>query len=108
MNDETRSYSQDPENHPARNLDSIEATGMLLDSLSPHAKQVYADMFMKRLERLEAEMAKKRKAQDKPADLPKKPATEQIALRIPTDVLERWRASGPGWQTRLVQRLSAP
>jgi uncharacterized protein (DUF4415 family) len=31
---------------------------------------------------------------------------ELISLRVPVEVLERWRASGPGWQTRMVQRLS--
>ena len=39
---------------------------------------------------------------------PKKPRAIQIALRIPPDVLARWKAGGPGWQTRMVQRLSAP
>jgi uncharacterized protein (DUF4415 family) len=29
-----------------------------------------------------------------------------ISLRIPVSVLERWKATGPGWQTRMVQRLS--
>lgn len=29
-----------------------------------------------------------------------------ISLRLPTDVIERWRATGPGWQTRMAARLS--
>ena len=29
-----------------------------------------------------------------------------ISLRLPADVIERWRASGPGWQTRMADRLS--
>jgi uncharacterized protein (DUF4415 family) len=29
-----------------------------------------------------------------------------ISLRLPADVIERWRATGPGWQTRMTQRLS--
>jgi len=33
---------------------------------------------------------------------PRKP----ISLRLPTEVIERWRATGPGWQTRMVERLS--
>ena len=33
---------------------------------------------------------------------PRKP----ISLRLPADVIERWRASGPGWQTRMAERLS--
>lgn len=28
-----------------------------------------------------------------------------ISLRLPADVIERWRATGPGWQTRMAQRL---
>jgi len=29
-----------------------------------------------------------------------------ISLRLPSDVIERWRATGPGWQTRIADRLS--
>ena len=29
-----------------------------------------------------------------------------ISLRLPADVIERWRATGPGWQTRMAHRLS--
>ena len=29
-----------------------------------------------------------------------------ISLRLPSDVLERWKATGPGWQTRMAERLS--
>lgn len=29
-----------------------------------------------------------------------------ISLRLPADVIERWRATGPGWQTRMAQRLN--
>ena len=28
-----------------------------------------------------------------------------ISLRLPTDVIERWKATGPGWQTRIAARL---
>ncbi|MDR0251097.1 MAG: BrnA antitoxin family protein [Burkholderiales bacterium] len=38
----------------------------------------------------------------------KKPARVAIQLRLPPDVLERWKASGPGWQTRMADRLSVP
>jgi uncharacterized protein (DUF4415 family) len=31
---------------------------------------------------------------------------KSISLRLPADVLERWRATGPGWQTRMADRLS--
>jgi uncharacterized protein (DUF4415 family) len=31
-----------------------------------------------------------------------------ISLRLPADVIERWRATGPGWQTRMAERLSSP
>jgi uncharacterized protein (DUF4415 family) len=35
---------------------------------------------------------------------------EQIALRLPPETVARWRASGPGWQTRMAKVLarSAP
>lgn len=29
-----------------------------------------------------------------------------ITLRLPADVIARWRATGPGWQTRMAERLS--
>jgi uncharacterized protein (DUF4415 family) len=28
-----------------------------------------------------------------------------ISIRLPADVIERWRATGPGWQTRMAKRL---
>ena len=31
---------------------------------------------------------------------------KSISLRLPTEVLARWRATGPGWQTRMAERLS--
>jgi uncharacterized protein (DUF4415 family) len=30
----------------------------------------------------------------------------QITLQLPLDVIERWKATGPGWQTRMVELLS--
>ncbi|MDR2195372.1 MAG: BrnA antitoxin family protein [Gallionellaceae bacterium] len=35
----------------------------------------------------------------------KKPAKELVSLRIPPDVLAKWKATGEGWQTRMVERL---
>ncbi len=29
-----------------------------------------------------------------------------ITIRLPADVIARWRATGPGWQTRMADRLS--
>ncbi|MEK6593405.1 MAG: BrnA antitoxin family protein [Pseudomonadota bacterium] len=29
-----------------------------------------------------------------------------ISLRLPAGVIERWKATGPGWQTRMAERLS--
>ena len=29
-----------------------------------------------------------------------------VSLRLPIDVIERWKATGPGWQTRMAERLS--
>ena len=29
-----------------------------------------------------------------------------ITIRLPADVLARWKATGPGWQTRMAERLS--
>jgi uncharacterized protein (DUF4415 family) len=28
-----------------------------------------------------------------------------ISLRLPADVIARWKATGPGWQTRMAARL---
>jgi len=30
-----------------------------------------------------------------------------VSLRIPPDVLEQWKSTGPGWQTRMVASLKA-
>jgi len=39
-----------------------------------------------------------------------RPRAEQpkqlISLRLAPDVIERWRATGPGWQTRMAERLA--
>ena len=29
-----------------------------------------------------------------------------ISIRLPEDVIQRWRATGPGWQTRMADKLS--
>ena len=29
-----------------------------------------------------------------------------ISIRLTEDVIERWRSTGPGWQTRMAERLS--
>jgi uncharacterized protein (DUF4415 family) len=29
-----------------------------------------------------------------------------ISLRLPPDVIERWRITGPGWQTRMAEHLA--
>ena len=29
-----------------------------------------------------------------------------ISLRLPASVIEQWKATGPGWQTRMAERLS--
>ena len=28
-----------------------------------------------------------------------------ISIRLPADVIARWKATGPGWQTRMAERL---
>ncbi|AZG07707.1 hypothetical protein EGT29_07355 [Pigmentiphaga sp. H8] len=32
-------------------------------------------------------------------------ATVAISLRLPPDVLDQWKRTGPGWQTRMVASL---
>jgi len=29
-----------------------------------------------------------------------------ITIRLPASVIDKWRATGPGWQTRMAERLS--
>ena len=29
-----------------------------------------------------------------------------ISIRLPEKVIQRWRATGPGWQTRMADRLA--
>ena len=28
-----------------------------------------------------------------------------ISIRLPEDVIQKWRATGPGWQTRMAEKL---
>jgi uncharacterized protein (DUF4415 family) len=38
---------------------------------------------------------------------PRSPNPRQlISLRLPAEVIARWRATGPGWQTRMAERLA--
>ena len=30
---------------------------------------------------------------------------KSISLGLPPEVIERWRATGPGWQTRMAERI---
>jgi uncharacterized protein (DUF4415 family) len=42
----------------------------------------------------------------KPRGRPKSPHSRvAISLRVPPDVLARWKASGAGWQTRMADSL---
>lgn len=57
------------------------------------------------LPELSAEMlarAKARKGGRPVSDNPRK----LITIRLPADVLARWKSTGPGWQTRMADRLS--
>ncbi|MEC5112200.1 BrnA antitoxin family protein [Xanthomonas oryzae pv. oryzicola] len=36
----------------------------------------------------------------------KRPTKASTTLRLPPETLERWKASGPGWQTRMAELLS--
>ena len=29
-----------------------------------------------------------------------------ISIRLPEDVIKKWRATGPGWQTRMAEKLA--
>ena len=31
---------------------------------------------------------------------------QMISLRLPPNVIERWKATGPDWQTRMAERLA--
>lgn len=31
---------------------------------------------------------------------------KQVTIRLPESVLAAWKATGPGWQTRMAERLS--
>lgn len=36
----------------------------------------------------------------------KKPAKAVTTLRLPAETLARWKATGPGWQTRMAELLT--
>ena len=47
------------------------------------------------------------RARVKKGGRPRSPNPRQlISLRLPAIVIARWRATGPGWQTRMAERLS--
>ncbi|MFH1572134.1 MAG: BrnA antitoxin family protein [Gemmatimonadota bacterium] len=47
------------------------------------------------------------RAEVKKGGRPRSPNPRQlISLRLPADVIARWRATGPGWQTRMAERLA--
>ena len=48
--------------------------------------------------------AKRSKGGRPVSDNPRK----QVTIRLPADVLARWKATGPGWQTRMAERLNRP
>jgi len=41
----------------------------------------------------------------RPAGSTNPDAKQKLSLRLDPDVIERWRASGPGWQARINQAL---
>ncbi|MBI3247014.1 MAG: BrnA antitoxin family protein [Deltaproteobacteria bacterium] len=46
------------------------------------------------------------RAKVKKAGRPRSPTVKRlISLRLPVDVIARWKATGPGWQTRMAERL---
>jgi uncharacterized protein (DUF4415 family) len=47
------------------------------------------------------------KARGRPVGSTKPSRKEQIALRVDADVLARYKAGGPGWQTRMNEVLRA-
>lgn len=63
----------------------------------------------------EADFARAKRGDDIPAFIreafvkrpgrPRGSSKEQVSLRIDRDVLERFRATGPGWQTRINEAL---
>lgn len=46
-----------------------------------------------------------RKARGRPKGSTKPDAKQQITLRLDRDVIERFRATGPGWQARMNEAL---
>ena len=72
--------------------DSIPLTDEEMDRLRPIAE--VAPEFLERWKRW--------RGQRGPG---KKPAKVQVALRLDPEVVEKWRATGKGWQTRMGEAL---
>lgn len=47
------------------------------------------------------------KKNGRPVGRPKLAMTKVLSLRLAPDTLARWKASGPGWQTRMAAMLQA-
>lgn len=57
------------------------------------------------LPELSAEMLARAKVRKSGRPVSDNPRT-LITIRLPADVLARWKSTGPGWQTRMADRLS--
>ena len=87
---------------PVRKDASQRSLGSNLDKVDTHRIQQreYAD-----LPELTEEMVQ-RGAINRGGRPPSANPRKLISIRLPEDVIERWKATGPGWQTRMASRLS--
>ena len=73
-------------------LDQVDA-----HEIRPHEYKDLPELTDKMLERAIVKKGGRPKSQN-PRQL--------ISLRLLPEVIERWRATGPGWQTRMAERLA--
>ena len=88
----------------AKRNDSDRSLGSDLDRVDAHSvmDSEYEDLPELTDEMLERAVVKKA---GKPVS---KNPRKQVTIRLPADVLARWKATGPGWQTRMAERLKTP
>lgn len=86
----------------ARKRSSPHALGSDLDKVAAHVIQPQEYEELPELTDDMLARGKVNKGGRPRSDNPKK----LISIRLPEDVILRWRATGPGWQTRMAEKLA--
>ncbi len=88
----------------AKRKDSDHSLGSDLERVDAHS---VVDSEYEELPELTDEMLERAVLKKAGRPVSKNPR-KQVTIRLPADVLARWKATGPGWLTRMAERLKNP